>query len=76
MIEERTIELANTDPDGEGCEEKKKRNFLGYRYSPHKRKGKSLRLLEADEICRVGFCHLANFSSSLVISHLRQDPVS
>lgn len=55
---------------------KRKRNFLGYRYSPHKSKGKSLRLLEADEIAGVGFCHVANFSSSLVISHLRQDPVS
>lgn len=30
MIEERTIELANTDPEGEGCEEEKKKKKFSW----------------------------------------------
>lgn len=63
------------DPDGEGREKsRRKKIFLDMVNSPRK----SLRLHKADEITEWDYLpsSLANFSSSLVISHLRQDPVS
>lgn len=63
------------DPDGEGCVKKgRKKIFLDMANSPRK----SLRLHKADGITEWDYLpsNLANFLSSLVISHLRQDPVS